>query len=69
MAQHTDKIIAELVKILGEEGCRTDAAALKHAGRQVSHHAPGKPNAVVYPKNELEVVEIVKLCNQYGVRC
>jgi hypothetical protein len=61
-----EALLVELRGLLGER-CRTDAAALKHAGRQVSHHSASQPNVVVIPNSEREVQEIVKLCAKFSV--
>lgn len=61
-----EPLLSELRSLLGER-CRTDEAALKHAGRQVSHHSAGRPNVVVIPNSESEIQKVVKLCSKYSV--
>lgn len=55
-----------LVKLLGER-FQDEAAVLREHAKDVSHHLPRLPAAVVFPESNEEVAGIVKICAEAGV--
>lgn len=60
-AAERGELIAELQGRFGERLSTVEETRREHA-RDVSHHAPRLPDAVVYPETTEEVAEIVRLC-------
>ena len=50
-----------------EDRIYVDGEELERHGRVFSYHAPRSPDAVVFPKNKAEVVEILRFANGRGV--
>ena len=53
--------------ITDEARVSVDGEELERHGRVFSYHAPRTPDAVVFPKNEAEAVEILRFANRNGV--
>jgi D-lactate dehydrogenase (cytochrome) len=61
-------LLEELRNIISDEDrVSVDGEELERHGRVFSYHAPRSPDAVVFPKNEAEVVEILRFANRNGV--
>ena len=56
--------VAELVSLLGERAT-TAAAPREHHSHGESYHPPALPDVVCFPRNTLEVSEIVKISARY----
>lgn len=60
------ELLDRLKKLVGDDDCRADIAELYAYASDASIHRK-MPDCVVRPENTQEVVEIVKLANEYGV--
>ena len=61
-------LLEELRNIVSDEDrISVDGEELERHGRVFSYHAPRSPDAVVFPKDEAEVVEILRFANRNGV--
>jgi D-lactate dehydrogenase (cytochrome) len=61
-------LLAELRNVVPDEDrIRVDGEEVERHGRAFSYHAPRSPDAVVFPKNRAEVVEILRFANERGV--
>jgi len=61
-------LLAELRNIVPDEDrIHVDGEEIERHGRAFSYHAPRSPDAVVFPKDKAEVVEILRFANGYGV--
>ena len=59
---------SELAGVVPEDRIRADAQEIeRHGGAFFTYHAPHPPDAVVFPKNRDEVVEILRFANGRGV--
>lgn len=56
---------SELKSLLGSRFCVDNAVRQTHA-QDASHHIGSIPDAVVFPKTNEEVTEIVKICRKYN---
>jgi D-lactate dehydrogenase (cytochrome) len=61
-------LFAELRNIVPDEDrTHVDGEEVERHGRVITYHAPRSPDAVVFPKNKAEVVEILRFANGRGV--
>ena len=61
-------LLAELRNIvLDEDRVYVEGEEVERHGRVFSYHAPHSPDAVVFPKNRGEVVELLRFANGHGV--
>ncbi len=61
-------LLEELRSMITDEArVSVDGEELERHGRIFSYHAPRTPDAVVFPKGEAEVVEILRFANRNGV--
>jgi len=59
---------AELRNIVPDEDrIATEGEEAERHGRVFTYHEPRSPDAVVFPKNKAEVVEILRFANEHGV--
>ena len=56
----TPVALKDLKRALGERLDTSDDARIDHA-RDACHHAPHRPDVVVYPETNAEVAEIVQI--------
>eukprot|EP01125_Pyxidicula_operculata_P014096 TRINITY_DN4680_c0_g1_i1.p1 TRINITY_DN4680_c0_g1~~TRINITY_DN4680_c0_g1_i1.p1 ORF type:complete len:510 (-),score=116.99 TRINITY_DN4680_c0_g1_i1:834-2363(-) len=61
-----DVLLSSLKSLLGDR-CTIEPNTLHQYGKDYSYHTSRDPDVVVHVQNEQEVVEVVKLCNQYSV--
>lgn len=66
MSHNAAQVIEALKPLLGER-LVTATAVREHHSRDMSSHAASMPDAVVFPRTEQEVQEIVRACGKYGV--
>jgi D-lactate dehydrogenase (cytochrome) len=55
------------LKELLKERCLSKDDEVRVYGQDYSYHVDGKPDAVVFPRNENEVIQIVKICEKFAV--
>ena len=53
--------------ILGEESVMTDHDYCSGFGHDLSYHSSGVPDAVVYPRTEEHVSQILAICHQFNI--
>jgi D-lactate dehydrogenase (cytochrome) len=58
-------LVADLTHLLGDR-CTTNATQLEHHGHGESWHAPGQPDAVVFPLSTAEVSAVVAAAARHG---
>ncbi|WP_369808703.1 FAD-binding oxidoreductase [Pararhodobacter sp. CCB-MM2] len=61
-----DTALSALRELLGARVSDSQAERALHAGTE-AHHAPGLPDAVVWPESTDEVAAIVRLCARHGL--
>lgn len=66
MSHNAAQVIEALKPLLGER-LVTATVVREHHSRDMSSHAASMPDAVVFPRTEQEVQEIVRACGKYGV--
>ena len=66
MSHNAAQVIEALKPLLGER-LVTATAVREHHSRDMSSHAASMPDAVVFPRTEQEVQEIVRACGKYGM--
>jgi D-lactate dehydrogenase (cytochrome) len=61
-------LLAELRNIIPDEDriC-ADGEEVERHGRVFTYHTPRSPDAVVFPKNKAEIVEVVRFANRRGI--
>jgi len=65
-AQGAEQVIGSLRNILGDR-IVTSMSVREHHSRDISRFPPVLPDAVVFPRTEEEVVQIVRLCAEHRV--
>jgi D-lactate dehydrogenase (cytochrome) len=64
-AERRSALVRDLTEVLGDR-CTTNATQLEHHGHGESWHAPGQPDAVVFPLSTEEVSAVVHVAARYG---
>ena len=67
MNQHDLKNLHKELRSLLDTRFSTDDAVRDAHARDASHHQGALPNAVAFPKTNVEVSEIVKICAKYNI--
>ncbi|KAI8804410.1 hypothetical protein BJ742DRAFT_905619 [Cladochytrium replicatum] len=62
-----DKAIKDLLAALGKDKISTDRGDLRPYSKDNSYHHPEFPVAVVYAKEELDLIKALKICNNHKI--
>src|SRR5687768_5509157 len=64
-AERRTALVRDLTEVLGDR-CTTNATQLEHHGHGESWHAPGQPDAVVFPLSTDEVSTVVRIAARHA---